>query len=487
MNTSTRHVAAFTLALLLVACDSDEPAPDPLAPGIPTGFVAQAGDGEVVLTWNANPEDDLAHYNVYQGEESGSLSKVAEVLAGTETYTAAGLANGTTYFFVIDAENTAGRRSVRTDEVSATPGTQQPPPPSATFEGLGDLPGGEYRSIPSAVSADGSVVVGRSDIPLNPNQGFNREAFRWENGTLEGLGFLPGASAQSAAAGLSADGTVIVGSSDNSEGNMEAFRFQNGVMEGLGDLGHFSSAGGVSANGSVVVGYGSAENDEGDLVQEAFRWEDGEIVRLGDLPGGIYYSRARAVSADGSVVVGESSHSVVASSGSYLAEGFRWTEADGMVGLGHLTLPDSTHSGANDVSADGSVIVGASYSVVTRESQAYRWENGEMEGLGDLPGRRFYSSATAVSADGAIVLGSSATENGTEAFFWTEEGGMQNLNVVLENNYGLDLAGWTLTSVADISDDGTVIVGAGTNPDGNTEAWRVVLEEPVGGAAKAAL
>ena len=33
----------------------------------------------------------------------------------------------------------------------------------ASFLGLGDLPGGEYRSDATAVSANGKVVVGQSD------------------------------------------------------------------------------------------------------------------------------------------------------------------------------------------------------------------------------------------------------------------------------------------------------------------------------------
>jgi len=58
-------------------------------------------------------------------------------------------------------------------------------------------------------------------------------------------------------------------------------------MVGLGDLpgGSFSSyADGVSANGSVVVGYGNSANGN-----EAFRWTQGTgMVGLGDLSGGIF-------------------------------------------------------------------------------------------------------------------------------------------------------------------------------------------------------
>ena len=40
---------------------------------------------------------------------------------------------------------------------------------------------------------------------------------------------------------------------------------------------------------------------------------------------------------------------------------------------------------------------------------------------------------------------------------------------------GTALTGWTLTSATDISNDGSTIVGLGTNPDGDTAGWVVDL------------
>ena len=51
------------------------------------------------------------------------------------------------------------------------------------------------------------------------------------------------------------------------------------------------------------------------------------FMGLGDLPGGGFSSFAYDVSADGSIVVGQG----LSASG---AEAFRWTMADGMIGLG---------------------------------------------------------------------------------------------------------------------------------------------------------
>ncbi len=128
-----------------------------------------------------------------------------------------------------------------------------------------------------------------------------------------------------------------------------AFPAQAASFQGLGGLpGSFSSsATGVSADGSVVVGSSTRTPM---WTTEAFRWTQATgMVGLGDLPGGSFYSDANGVSADGSVVVGISN----IGNGS---EAFRWTQATGMVGLGNLSGWNS--SSASGVSADGSVVVG---------------------------------------------------------------------------------------------------------------------------------
>jgi len=79
---------------------------------------------------------------------------------------------------------------------------------------LGDLPGGAFTSEATAVSTDGSVVVGVSQSDLCD------EAFRWEDGVMTGLGTLTGGS-ESTAHAVSADGSVVVG-----DGNSGVFPFR---------------------------------------------------------------------------------------------------------------------------------------------------------------------------------------------------------------------------------------------------------------------
>jgi hypothetical protein len=55
---------------------------------------------------------------------------------------------------------------------------------------------------------------------------------------------------------------------------------------------------------------------------------------------------------------------------------------------------------------------------------------------------------------------------------------MRNLRNVLEDDFGLDLSGWTLTEATGISADGRTIVGYGVNPSGDQEGWIAVPEPP---------
>ena len=87
-----------------------------------------------------------------------------------------------------------------------------------------------------------------------------------------GLGFFPDAAATSFALGISADGSVVVGYGYNANGNAEAFRWVDGTMTGLGFLPCFtlqSIAKAISADGSVVVGYANDSFYNG----KAFRWK----------------------------------------------------------------------------------------------------------------------------------------------------------------------------------------------------------------------
>jgi probable HAF family extracellular repeat protein len=143
------------------------------------------------------------------------------------------------------------------------------------------------------------------------------------------------------------------------------------------------------------------------------------LTWLGTLGGN--YSLGLGVSADGSVVVGW------AENAANQERAFRWTAAGGMQDLGTL---GGAWSRSHSVSADGSVVVGWAWSAGGGR-RAFRWTAAG--GMQDLSMQGFESWAYGVSANGSIVVGRSYFGAFYGAFRWTEAGGMEDLNVAYAN------------------------------------------------------
>lgn len=330
---------------------------------------------------------------------------------------------------------------------------------AAVFEGLGDFPGGGFQSRALAISTDGRTVVGHGS-PNGPV-----EPFAW---TREGgMRRLHGASGYRAV-DVSADGSVIV---LDGSGPPARWTQSSGPVE-LPFLPnhHFGEALGISDDGSTIVGWTRDAN-----LEATFWTASNSVVGIGHLPGGRFTSKSWAVSADGSVIVGSSA----SDPSGFGIKAFRWTQDTGMVALPNMPAAVTPHT-ALDVTPDGSVVVG--FGSGSRRTEAFRWENGQTVGLGDLPGDEFKSVANAVSDDGSVIVGTSnfflPLGFDGQAFVWDAQHGMRDLKMVLEGDYGLDLAGWTLAQATDVSGDGLIIVGHGFNPNGDREAWIAIIPEP---------
>lgn len=84
----------------------------------PTGLVAVSGDGEVALSWNAS--GNASSYNIKRTTSSNGVYSVIATNITTLGFTNSGLSNGTIYYFVISAVNSAGE-STNSTPVSAQP------------------------------------------------------------------------------------------------------------------------------------------------------------------------------------------------------------------------------------------------------------------------------------------------------------------------------------------------------------------------------
>ena len=363
---------------------------------------------------------------------------------------------------------------------------------------------GAASTYASAISGDGKVVVGQAQLV---GDGPPIEAYRWAKaavgGVFELIGDFPGGLHFGSAEGVDRRGETVVGvgwrglkgaetpaNPDDKSGIQVAFKWTR--TAGLVDLGELPGgtvraiASDISADGSVIVG--SSYDARDDFV--AYLLADGVFAVLGAFPAARPRSDARAVSADGSVVVGGSPTDEPG--GGTGTRSFAWTEAGGLVDLGDLA-GGGTFSSVADVSGDGKVAVGGATSKTsgTGDLEAFRVVIGKAPsgtaepgprtpiGLGDLPGGTFYSEALACNADGSVVVGRSAvTEDGQEeAFVWTERGGMERLADVAARS-GLTLpAGLGLGQATDVSADGLVFIGNAIDAEGRVSAFRIEVSE----------
>ncbi len=222
-----------------------------------------------------------------------------------------------------------------------------------TWTDLGDLPGGPYDTGATAISDDGSVVVG---VSVSAESDPAVEAFRWTADTgIEPLGVLGGRSHFSVAADISADGSVIVGGSWGQEA-IEAVRWTpEAGIESLGSRPEWArnAATAVSPDGQTIAG--SLLDRAGFFHAWIWTEQDGYTILPNPWLGSSIVPTA--VADGGRMVVG-----IVQHAGSLA---FIWTPEDGMRDLAEVfendygfDLSDWVSFRAEDISADGRTIVG---------------------------------------------------------------------------------------------------------------------------------
>lgn len=316
----------------------------------------------------------------------------------------------------------------------------------------------------TALTADGTTVVG---VGLSQRPGVETEAFRWTAANaFEVLGSMP---------------TDAGGPFANTEPNA------------------------VSADGSIIVG--GAWTTGAAFAGRAFRWT--EANGFDSLPNCVVGGdlRATALSADGTQIVGD----VVDQ-----PDPFFWDPPyETCRTVGFPTYPNTGSVLTTDIDAAGEITVGYLIQTAPARNFAVRWfADGSFEMFGEdrtpvsisadgttvvsrfaywtetsgwvgipaaIPGSLFGRDMKAANADGSVIVGSDSPflAGPPSAAIWDAANGSRLLQDELEQTYGLDLTGWNLQDAIDISDDGSVIVGNGIDPDGTPRAWRAVLGTPL--------
>jgi hypothetical protein len=313
---------------------------------------------------------------------------------------------------------------------------------------------------PTDISADGSTIVGMFG-------GFEAPAFKWtREGGIEVIGGIgPYVS-------MSSDGSKITSSFRGENGLQTPGVWQGGTtwspialpatsVVGVGNK--LGSAFGISDNGDVVgLFYDGTPNRV-----RTFRFDaaTNTAVKL-DAPAWSTQSRGNGITADGTTSYGM----YRASWGFFLGAVWR----DGvMTPIGTNEVPVGEVWGS---SGDGSVFVGSN--VALQGSQAYRWTfEGGLEPIGTIPFAGFgYASAYATNHDGSVIVGFAGNGPNRRGWIWTRQLGMMNVDEFLAAQGTFLQPGWTLNSPLAVSADGRKITGWGLTTT-NVVGWLVDIQK----------
>lgn len=296
---------------------------------------------------------------------------------------------------------------------------------------------------------------GRTAVGYGQGGGAGTTAFSWTNsGGLVSYGGAPGWPTVSRATAVSGDGNSIVGyGGATSTGSFHAFRYSNGVNQDLSRPGFDQSAAfGTNRDGTVVVG---AWNQNGDTSRAMIWTPSNGMQDAGRARPGDLGGWFTGVSRDGTTAIGRSG-----GSGPSDFDAYTWTQAGGWRLLpafpGTPGAYDATPQGVN---FDGTLVVGY-VNPVPGAFIATLWRNQQPVDLGTFGGR-WDMAASGVSDDGSVIVGAGQNIDTTRgvASIWLRQGSPLVLQDYLSSLGVATPAGWRLAAATSVSADGMTISG----------------------------
>jgi len=128
---------------------------DTIPPAIPQTLNIVNGDRNILLSWDANQDPDIAYYTIYRSSIDGFTpapeDSLTEVWKTTNSITDTSVINGEVYYYRIKAKDVNGNISQASSQIAASPIDLAPLPPTELLTSVGDgtitltwTPGNEY-------------------------------------------------------------------------------------------------------------------------------------------------------------------------------------------------------------------------------------------------------------------------------------------------------------------------------------------------------
>jgi hypothetical protein len=381
LHTVSRRVLLLSLVSLVAACGGSGGPADP-----PSGFTVTAGDGQVVISWNATSGVEYwlpyAPQSAFNSPDFTTTSGLRWLTKVTSPYVLSGLTNGQTYTFALNGRTGSGKGGALTQSFTLIPrsagsawstGSALP----STMRGITRGAASDTLTYYLAAGAGGALYKSTNDVTSS--------SLTWSAITSSGI------NSNLNAAIYTLSKFIVVGDGGTVSASADLATWTTSTLTGNPKLNALAS------NGSRVVAVG----DGGTIAYSAdgLTWASATVPVSANLYGVTYASSGTwvAVGASGTVLTS--------------GDGITWTAQSSGISTdlrsaayrAATTVTTTLPTAATTTTAAAYVLVGAG-GVVLHSTDAVNWTaktsntTADLMALSSLP-----NQFLAVGASGAVV------------------------------------------------------------------------------------